>query len=71
MKFEIGTLISAGHPSADGYFDAGVICDVKKSKYYILWQKDKEVTGPYCIQDIEVFTQHYQEWINHVQNNKD
>jgi len=71
--YSIGTLVASRDPALypKQEADIGVICDVmtnKKRKYYILWQKDKEVSGPYGNQDIEVFLQYYKEWVENVQN---
>jgi hypothetical protein len=75
--YEIGRLVSSNSPKQGKDPDYGVISKISKTKknqyrYYILWQKDKDTSGPYDTLDISVFVDFYKEWEQqYVQNNKD
>ena len=47
-------------------FNYSKISKTKKNQYmyYILWQKDKDTSGPYDILDISVFIEFYKRWEN-------
>jgi len=67
--YEIGQLVSSNIPDQNKGPDFGVISKISKTKknqymYYILWQKDKDTSGPYDILDISVFIEFYKRWEN-------
>lgn len=65
--YHIGQIVSSNTPEQGKKFDFGIITRISKTKkkqfrYHVLWQTDKDSSGPYDTLDISVFVEFYKRW---------
>lgn len=74
MEHKIGDVLTSNNPLSRETMDLGIIFDIYYDvqgieRYRVLWQRDRVISPPYPVEDIEQFKLFYKEWVNHEQQN--